>query len=124
MAEEDTWESRENLENAKELVEEFKKEYGKETKEVQWQEEKEDKKVFLRELLERFTAKMLWGWSNKEYERQREKRYEENWRWWKNSLEQGNLKRRLYYETTKKETISCTFINLMGNIQEYNVGKI
>ena len=74
MAEEDTWESRENLENAKELVEEFKKEYGKETKEVQWQEEKEDKKVFLRELLERFTAKMLWGWSNKEYERQREKR--------------------------------------------------
>ena len=124
MAEEDTWESRENLENAKELVEEFKKEYGKETKEVQWQEEKEDKKVFLRELLERFTAKMLWGWSNKEYERQREKRYEENWRWWKNSLEQGNLKRRLYYETTKKETISCTFVNLMGNIQEYNVGKI
>ena len=124
MAEEDTWESRENLENAKELVEEFKKEYGKETKEVQWQEEKEDKKVFLRELLERFTAKMLWGWSNKEYERQREKRYEENWRWWKNSLEQGNLKRRLYYETTKKETVFHIFINLMGNIQEYNVGKI
>ena len=81
MAEEDTWESRENLENAKELVEEFKKEYGKETKEVQWQEEKEDKKVFLRELPERFTAKILWGWSNKEYERQREKRCKENWRW-------------------------------------------
>ena len=35
MVEEDTWESRENLENAKELVKEFKKEYGKETKEVQ-----------------------------------------------------------------------------------------
>jgi len=35
VVEEDTWESRENLENAKELVEEFKKEYGKETKEVQ-----------------------------------------------------------------------------------------
>ena len=30
-----------------------------------------------------------------------------------------------YYEmTSKKKTISCTFINLMGNIQEYNVGKI
>ena len=29
-AEEDTWESRENLENAKEMVEEFEKEYGKE----------------------------------------------------------------------------------------------
>jgi len=35
MAEEDTWESRKNLENTKELVEEFEKEYGKETKEVQ-----------------------------------------------------------------------------------------
>jgi len=29
-----------------------------------------------------------------------------------------------YYETTKKKTISCIFINLMGNIQEYNIGKI
>jgi len=30
MAESDTWEGIENLENAKELVEEFEKEYGKE----------------------------------------------------------------------------------------------
>jgi len=28
MIEEDTWENRENLENAKELVEEFEKKYG------------------------------------------------------------------------------------------------
>jgi len=35
MAEEDTWERKENLENTKELVEEFEKEYGKEAKEVQ-----------------------------------------------------------------------------------------
>jgi len=34
MAEEDTWKSKENLENAKELVEEFEKKYGKEAKEV------------------------------------------------------------------------------------------
>ena len=34
MAEEDTWENKENLENAKELVEEFKKEYGEEVKEL------------------------------------------------------------------------------------------
>ena len=34
MAEEDTWESRKNLENTKELVEEFEKEYSKETEEV------------------------------------------------------------------------------------------
>ena len=59
MAKEDTWESRENLENAKELVEEFEKEYGEETKEVWQQKKKENKKVFSRELLERFTAKIL-----------------------------------------------------------------
>ena len=78
MAEEDTQESKENLENVKELVEKFKKEYSKEAEEVQQQKEKKDKKVFSKELLERFTAKILWEWSNKEYKRQREKRWEEN----------------------------------------------
>jgi len=29
-----------------------------------------------------------------------------------------------YEMTSKKETISYTFINLMGNTQEYNAGKI
>jgi len=34
MAEENTWENRENLENMKELVEEFEREYGKEAEEL------------------------------------------------------------------------------------------
>jgi len=34
MAEEDTWESRENLENTKELVEEFEREYREEVEEL------------------------------------------------------------------------------------------
>jgi len=34
MAEEDIWESKENLENTKKLVEEFKREYGEEAKEI------------------------------------------------------------------------------------------
>ena len=34
MAEEDTWENRENLENVKELVKEFKREYGEKAKEL------------------------------------------------------------------------------------------
>ena len=32
--EEDTWENRENLENAKELVEKFEREYGEEAEEL------------------------------------------------------------------------------------------
>jgi len=34
MAKEDTWENRENLENMKELVEEFEREYGKKAEEL------------------------------------------------------------------------------------------
>ena len=70
MAEEDTWESRENLRNAMELVEEFEKEYCKEEeKEVRWQEA-EEKEIFNRELPGRYTAKLLYGWGNKKYDRE------------------------------------------------------
>jgi len=34
MAGEDTWENRKNLENTKELVEEFKREHGEEVEEL------------------------------------------------------------------------------------------
>jgi len=34
MAEEDTWKSKKNLENAKKLVEEFEKKYGEEAEEL------------------------------------------------------------------------------------------
>jgi len=45
-AEEDMWESRENLGNAKELVEEFEREYGKEVEELGRQELEEEEKEF------------------------------------------------------------------------------
>jgi len=38
MAESDTWERRENLENAKEAIEEFKKEYWQDIEDIVWQE--------------------------------------------------------------------------------------
>jgi len=53
-----------------ELVEEFEREYHREEeKEVRQQEAEEDKKVFSRELLGRYTAKLLYGWGNK-YDRE------------------------------------------------------
>jgi len=60
-AKEDTWEDRKNLGNAKELVEEFKREYGEEAKELRQQELKEEKKEFSWELPREFTAKLLYG---------------------------------------------------------------
>jgi len=61
-AEGDTWESKENLENAKELVKEFEREYGEEAEELRQQELKEEEKEFSRELPREFTAKLLYGW--------------------------------------------------------------
>jgi len=49
---EDTWENRENLENAKE---------------------------FSQELPREFTAKLLYGWERRRYKRKRKKKWDENW---------------------------------------------
>jgi len=74
MAEGDTWESRENLENAKELVKEFEREYGEEAEELRRQKLEEEEKKFSQELPREFTAKLLYGWGKRRYEREREKR--------------------------------------------------
>ena len=83
-AEGDTWEGRENLENAQELVEEFEKEYGKDDREVRRQEREEDNRKYKRgNFPGRFTAKKLFGWNDKRYDREYWERLERNWRKWK-----------------------------------------
>jgi len=42
MAEEDTWESRENLQNAGDLLKEFEEEYNRDSREVRQQEKVEN----------------------------------------------------------------------------------
>jgi len=60
MAESNTWEGRENLENAKEAVKEFEKEYWRDMEEINQQEREEG--TFRRgELLGRFTTRKLFG---------------------------------------------------------------
>ena len=69
MAESNTWEGRENLENAKEVIEEFKKEYRRDIEDVAWQECEET--TFKHgELPGRFMAKKLFGWSDKQYDQE------------------------------------------------------
>jgi len=64
MAESDTWEERENLKNAKEAIQEFKKEYQQDMEDVAWQE-REEETFQWGELPGRFTAKKLYRWSDK-----------------------------------------------------------
>ena len=67
-----------------ELVEDFEKKYHiEEEEEVRQQKVEEDKRMFNRELPGRYTAKLLYGWGNKKYDREYQKQMEENWRWWK-----------------------------------------
>ena len=64
--EEDTWEPRKNLGNARDLVERFEEEYREE--EESRQTRKEDCREFYRgELPGRYTAKILYGWDDKRF---------------------------------------------------------
>jgi len=60
MAEENTWEKEENLKNAKKLIEEYEDIYKESTRRI-----REDRR---RELLERYIAKLLYGWDNRKFE--------------------------------------------------------
>ena len=65
-------------------------------------------------------AKLLYGWEKRRYKREREKRWDENWSRWKNSLGQGNLKGGLCYESPKKEISFRAFEHLIQNLKIYN----
>ena len=62
------------MKNAKELVEEFEREYGKEVEELRQQELEEEEKKFSQELPREFMAKLLYSWEKRKYKRERKKR--------------------------------------------------
>jgi len=94
-AEEDTWELKENLGNAENLVKEFKEEYGKIGRLRKRRNSKEDKKG---ELLDKYTAKMLYGWDDKRFNKEYWGQLERNWKKWK-----GKGKERLERIDKKEE---------------------
>jgi len=81
-AESDTWEGRENLKNAQDTIEEFEREYQRDMEDVARQEHEETTFKW-GELPGRFTAKKLYGWSDKQYDQEYWGRMEKNWRRWK-----------------------------------------
>jgi len=79
-AEEDTWEKEGNLGNAREAVEEYKKEYEKTARRIR---EEEDGAYNRSELPGRYTAKVLYGWDDGRFKREYLKKLERNWNRWK-----------------------------------------
>ena len=77
-AEGDTWEKRENLKNAEELIEEFER--GKIVVRREVEEEGEYKRM---ELPGKYMAKLLYGWDNQKFEKEYLNRLEKNWKRWK-----------------------------------------
>jgi len=72
--------------------------------EVAWQEHEEE--MFQREELpERFTARMLYGWSDKRYDQEYWGRLERNWRQWKGKkpIGRGTMKTIPEEEEIKEE---------------------
>jgi len=78
MVESDTWEGRENLENTREAIEEYEKEYQQDIEDIRKQEKEEG--MFKRgELPGQFMARKLFGWSDKRYNKEYWARLERNW---------------------------------------------
>jgi len=76
--EEDTWERRENLKNAEELIEEF------ERGGIEVRRQKGEEKNYRRmELPGKYTAKLLYGWDDRRFEEEYLNKLEKNWKKWK-----------------------------------------
>ena len=74
-----TWESEEDLGNAREAIEKFE---GRMNAEVRRQEKldiMEEKDFRRRKLLEKYIAKMLYGWNDGKFEEEYLRKLERNW---------------------------------------------
>jgi len=76
----DTWERKENLKNAKELIEEFKRGEVVVRQQVEEEGEGEYKRM---ELPGKYTAKLLYGWDDQRFEEEYLNKLEKNWKKWK-----------------------------------------
>jgi len=92
MAEEDTWKKESNLGNAREAVEEYKKEYERMARRIR---EEEDRAYSRSELPGRYTTKVLYRWDDGRFEKEYLEKLEKNWRKWKGKkfFWRKNLKR-------------------------------
>jgi len=77
--EHDSWEKKEDLENAKEVVVEFEKRTNVEVRRQKKLETAGEKNFRRGGLPGKYMAKMLYGWDDKKFENKYLKRLEKNW---------------------------------------------
>ena len=80
MAEGDIQERKENLKNAGKALEEFEERMNTEVRRQEKIDMAEERDFRRGELLEKFTAKMLYGWDDGKFEEEYLKKLERNWR--------------------------------------------
>ena len=71
------------MENTKEIVAKFKKRVNAEVKKQERIDRVKERKFLRKELLEKYMAKMLYGWNNEKFENEYLKKLEKNWEKWK-----------------------------------------
>ena len=76
--EHDTWEKEEDLGNAREVVEEFEGRMSAEIRKQEKVDRIEEKDFRKRELLEKYIAKMLYGWDDGKFEKEYLRKLERN----------------------------------------------
>jgi len=88
-AEHDTWERKKDLENVREVLEEFKKRMNTEVRRQEKLDIAEEKDLRRGELPGKFMAKILYEWDDGNFEEEYLRKLERNWRRWKSvSLEE------------------------------------
>ena len=90
MAENNTWEKEEDLEHARELVDEFEGRISIEIRRQEGIKQKGERKLNPRadeykgiELLGKYITKLLYGWNDGKFEKENLKKLERNWQKWK-----------------------------------------
>ena len=75
----DSWERKENLENTKEVVTEFEGRLNTEVRKQEKLEITKERYFKKEELLEKYTAKILYRWDNRKFKEEYLRKLERNW---------------------------------------------
>ena len=106
MVKHNSWEKEEDLKNAKELVAEFKRRMEVEVRQQEKLDVAEEKDLRREELLEKYMAKMLYGWDDGKFKTEYLKKLEKN----QKQQKEKNKQRR------KELTSSSRSRNLKGGV--------